>query len=785
MSSDTARKSRSRFFATKNFSIIIALIIFAIFTIMGPDFFIFRNLQLAVLDFHFFNRHSQSFRQVQSGVTVQNFNTAVHPDILILGVDDRSLADFGSWPFPRYRHADLLNTFTRIKDTADRESAVFLDFFFIEPSTDDVSDALLYESILENDRVFLETVLTVDETPTALADEFYQRQQSISEKHAPISEINGDWMSLPLFGGFSPPLKPLGAAMAGYGHANLIAHSDGKFRSMPLLARSTKFIESWELEYFVENYETLLSASGRFHRLVWFDKTNRYQELQILDNEGLFVLTDQLVTELSENIRKNAPPRMVEEGGSTIEKFDIYYYEDHLLPAVTLSLAAWHLNIDDISVLLGEHVLLKKSNEVVLRIPIDDRGTMLINFMGERSSPISGEEQTYPVRPYSSYARRATSTIYETWPQTLALQDKILMVGAFSAGLADDEKSTGVGQMYGIEIHANALNTILTEQFIVDLSAIYRLLLLAGIILLVTLITGRSNAFVALAITLLLFIPGLFIFAQLMFEREAVLVQTVYLGFAMIFTFLTIIIYRGLTEEREKKRVASIFGQYVSSKVVKDILEEPSFPELGGVDKEITICFTDIRGFTTLSENMKSQELVNLLNVYLSNMTDVILEHQGTLDKYIGDEIMSFWGAPAPQENHALLACKAAISQMETLNRLNAQWPEDQKLDIGIGINSGIVTVGNMGSSKRMNYTLVGDNVNLASRLEGLNKQYFGQQWIEDGRELIGTGSKIILSEYTYGLIKDKVIVRELDNIRVKGRNQAVIIYELIDVLED
>jgi adenylate cyclase len=190
---------------------------------------------------------------------------------------------------------------------------------------------------------------------------------------------------------------------------------------------------------------------------------------------------------------------------------------------------------------------------------------------------------------------------------------------------------------------------------------------------------------------------------------------------------------------------------------------------LGGVDKELTVFFSDIRGFTTLSESLSPQELVNHLNLYLTAMTDLILEYKGTLDKYVGDEIMCFWGAPVPEEDHALLACKCAVKQIETLNKMNEQWPPEKRLSIGIGLNTGIMTVGNMGSIGRMNYTLMGDNVNLGARLEGTNKQYY---------------TTIIMSESTYAQVRDKVIARELDNIRVKGKNKPVLIYELIDVKE-
>jgi adenylate cyclase len=150
-------------------------------------------------------------------------------------------------------------------------------------------------------------------------------------------------------------------------------------------------------------------------------------------------------------------------------------------------------------------------------------------------------------------------------------------------------------------------------------------------------------------------------------------------------------------------------------------------------------------------------------------MTDCILDYKGTLDKYVGDEIMCFWGAPLPQPDHALLACKCALKQIEVLNKMNAGWPVERRLSIGIGLNTGIMTVANMGSTGRMNYTLMGDNVNLGARLEGTNKGYY---------------TTIIISEYTYAQVRDRVVARELDNIRVKGKNKPVQIYELLDVIE-
>jgi adenylate cyclase len=346
------------------------------------------------------------------------------------------------------------------------------------------------------------------------------------------------------------------------------------------------------------------------------------------------------------------------------------------------------------------------------------------------------------------------------------VENKIVMVGAFSQGMADDEKLTPYGLMYGVEVHANALNTILMDQFVRYAPSWMDIAILVGAALVVAFMSSRLSTIWAMLLTGVIIIAYFFT-ATILFDVRAFMVNFSTPALAMLLTFVSIVVYRVVTEEKDKRRIRDMFGKYVSPAVVSEILESP--PELGGIDKDLTVFFSDIRGFTTLSESMTPQELVNHLNIYLTAMTDIILEYRGTLDKYVGDEVMCFWGAPLPQEDHAILACKSAIRQMDRLRELNEEWPPEKRIDIGIGLNSGIMTVGNMGSLGRMNYTLMGDNVNLGARLEGTNKQY---------------GTNIIISEYTYGLVKDRVIARELDNIRVKGKNKPVQIYELIDIPE-
>jgi len=225
-------------------------------------------------------------------------------------------------------------------------------------------------------------------------------------------------------------------------------------------------------------------------------------------------------------------------------------------------------------------------------------------------------------------------------------------------------------------------------------------------------------------------------------------------------------LYRALIEEKEKRRVRAAFGQYLSPEVVRRLLVNPELVEPRKT--EITIMFSDIRGFTSISEKLDAQDLALFLNQYLSDMTQIVFKRRGTLDKYIGDAVMAFWGAPFEDKEHATLACQTALDMMARIHEMQELW-EDQgkpRLDIGIGLNTGVASVGNMGSSLRYGYTALGDSVNLSSRLEGLNKDY---------------GTHILVNETTYLAAKDSgFIFRELDLIRVKGKLEPVTIYELL-----
>ena len=226
--------------------------------------------------------------------------------------------------------------------------------------------------------------------------------------------------------------------------------------------------------------------------------------------------------------------------------------------------------------------------------------------------------------------------------------------------------------------------------------------------------------------------------------------------------------YRSLVVERKGRHLKKAFSSYVSPDLVKQIEKNPDKLVLGGEQRELSILFSDIRGFTTVAESLSPPELVKLLNEYLSPMTRIVLEERGTLDKFIGDAVMALFNAPLDVSEHATHACAAAVRMMEELNLLNAGFAERgmNTLDIGVGINTGPAVVGNMGADIRFDYTAIGDSVNLASRLEGLNKYY---------------GSHILVSEETRSQVNDsRFTFREVDIVRVKGKHLPIVMYELM-----
>jgi adenylate cyclase len=233
------------------------------------------------------------------------------------------------------------------------------------------------------------------------------------------------------------------------------------------------------------------------------------------------------------------------------------------------------------------------------------------------------------------------------------------------------------------------------------------------------------------------------------------------------FVSLALPVHRFARQEREKRFIQNAFSQYLSPVVIEQLLKNPSQLQLGGLRRTMTVFFSDVAGFSSFSERMDSEELVRFLNEYLTVMSEIVLKHHGTIDKYEGDAIIAFFGAPLDDPEHARRCCLMAIEMQENLLQLQEQWQARglPRITVRMGINTGTMVVGNMGSAMRMDYTVMGDAVNLAARLEGANKQY---------------GSNILISRETYESCQERFEVRELDTVRVVGKQEVVVIYELL-----
>jgi adenylate cyclase len=343
---------------------------------------------------------------------------------------------------------------------------------------------------------------------------------------------------------------------------------------------------------------------------------------------------------------------------------------------------------------------------------------------------------------------------------------KLVLVGASATGIGDLRSTPFGGINYpGVEIHANVIDNILNRHFLVrganQIVVDLLVILLVGVPLGLWLALAQPRS---MLFGLLLLVPfGLGVWYAFLhgwwlnfIVPAGTLVANV--GFVAM--------YRALVEEKEKRRVRGAFQQYLSPEVIRRLLENPDLVKPRKT--EITVMFTDVRGFTSISEKLDAQELAALLNEYLTEMTRIVFRHSGTLDKYIGDAVMAFWGAPFEDGAHATEGCHAALEMIARLREMQKKWRADGRpvLDIGVGLCTGVASVGNMGSELRYGYTALGDIVNLSSRIEGLNKEY---------------ATHILLSDSTYAVVEDPLLVfRELDLIRVKGKLQPVTLYELV-----
>ena len=346
-------------------------------------------------------------------------------------------------------------------------------------------------------------------------------------------------------------------------------------------------------------------------------------------------------------------------------------------------------------------------------------------------------------------------------------KDVIVLVGATAPDLHDvlTTPTAKRDPMSGIEVHANAIATELSGHHLRDLPPLVRdaLIVLFCALAAATMLRLRLR-------TAWLIVGGtfvLYILAMLALFDAGIVGDLFYPPLALVLASGLTMAERTLREKAEHLRTRTVLERYVSSAVVRDLMAHPEKLELGGERREMTVLFSDLRGFTSISEKLSPEDLVAVLNIYLDVMTELVFAHEGVLDKYMGDAIMAFWGAPYDDVKHAMHAVETGLAMRTRLTEMNARgaFPEGVILKLGIGVNSGQMVVGNMGSKNRFDYTVMGDAVNLGARLEGLNKDY---------------GTEVIVSESTKKLIGHGYLLRPLDRVAVKGKKEPIDIYEVV-----
>lgn len=332
---------------------------------------------------------------------------------------------------------------------------------------------------------------------------------------------------------------------------------------------------------------------------------------------------------------------------------------------------------------------------------------------------------------------------------------KYVLVGTTAVDLHDVQITpTSAGaEMPGVEIHANAMQTILDGKYLVLEKPWFSALTILIMVILTVIIIYLPLGLLWMNLLSILILAGYFIYVFISFD-QGVIRNLIFPPLAILIIDLSNLVYRYLSERAQKQYIKKAFSYYLSESVLKEILKDPNKLKLGGQRQEITVLFSDIAGFTSISEKMPPEELAKMLNDYLTRMTNIVFANAGVLDKYIGDAVMAFWNAPIANADHAYLACKTALEMQKAAGEFGMR----------IGINTGDMVVGNMGSQMRFDYSLLGDNVNLGSRLEGTNKEY---------------GTKILISESTNKQISNKLVTRFIDIVAVKGKEQGIGIYEL------
>lgn len=649
--------------------------------------------------------------------------THIDPRIVIVDIDQHSQEVLGRWPFPRFHFAKMLEVLHE-----DGAKVASFDITFSKPDESAAPILRLREELKARD---------------ARGEPVDARVEAEVDKLAAESDSDKQ---------FAEAIKKFGRVILG----NYFLYTEADLRRL-----DDKTLDQYanELSFFsFPQVQSVIRRQG-FGKQDFINLIASYERANMLPHgaeANMTAFTNALSGEASSTGFFNEPSdtdgivrrtTMILPFGRSANRSEWDLYGSMDVMAVRAYLG---IGNDGMILTYDDHGIVDIQFGGGLRIVPNDIGQALINY--------HGRAYTYPHFSMADVVQRKLPAA--------DFRDKIVLIGATATGIGDIKSTPYSGTDYpGVEIHANVIDNILHNDFLVRgakqqlWDAIF--ILLFGI---------------PLGIWMALVQPRwMWLGAGLLIPLAALdygaFLRGWWLNFTVPATTLVgnvvfVSLYRVLVEEKEKRKVRAEFSNYLSPEVIRRLLVDPRLVDPKKTD--ITVMFSDIRGFTTISEKLDAQELALFLNQYLSDMTGIVFKNNGTLDKYIGDAVMAFWGAPFEEPGHATKACSAALEMMKRVRELQKVWEAEgkPKLEIGIGLNTGVASVGRMGSSLRRGYTALGDVVNLSSRLEGSNKDY---------------GTHIIVNETTYeGAKDDGFVFRELDLIRVKGKLQPVTIYQLM-----
>lgn len=662
-------------------------------------------------------------------------------EVGIAVIDDQSIEALGRWPWPRSYFGALIDSLA-----ADGAKIIGFDIIYSEPEINPIKVNLIrLKSMYDSKGVArlgtagkeFGDILTqvVDELPDSdqlLADAMLRHGSVISTLvfHSFEADADAEGETPVVDGGDQPP-------------AELLEEIEEGGDQPPDDLMDDK---GWEELSEGEEYDLDAFIPDKVRQQEYSNIVGDGPMFDVPKADGLLLPIDKFVDASLGFGFVNFHPEI--DGGLRWENMIIEHLDRYYPPiGISMLMEYYGLEGDDLAAVKGEGIRLGD-----IMIPTDEKARLLVNYYG----------------PFGSINYYSIVDIIEGNYPPGTFQDMIILVGGAATGLGDVWLTPFDPSLPGVEKHATVISNILQGDFIKKppSARLISLLLIVSVGLALGFFIPRMPSVLYVLLFTAVTLAVLLGVVVLMFSVNGIWVNLIYPFGNLMVVSIGVVVYQYFTEEREKRQIKKAFKMYLNDALVEQLAKSHDGLQLGGDEKVLTVMFSDIRNFTSISEGMTPEQLVSLINTYLSLMTKTIMNENGTVDKYIGDAIMAIYGAPIHSEVHPAEACRTALKMMHDLDHVRGEWMERgyPVIKIGIGINTGRMVVGNMGSEDRFDYTVMGDSVNLASRLEGLTKAY---------------GAGIIISEFTAEKLTD-FVVKDLDLVRVKGKDKPIRIFELL-----